>query len=115
MFFDFVGVNYEEDVDIWIAEVKLGSEVVYQGNYGDPEIAAVGREVAILKNGWAAQRNFPEETLDALCKRFAASLEDSFAVGDVTWHEWVSNIGLTPEEFLLRADVHLPSESGRRS
>ncbi len=98
-----VGVRYDESHDVWIAEVVVGRDVVYRGDYGDPDVAAVGREIAIVKNRWDAARNFPDKDLAGLCKLFKSGIQESLSGKRNTWHRWVENIGLEPEEFLRLA------------
>jgi hypothetical protein len=79
--FEYVGVSYQEDVDLWVAEVRLED----------------------------SERNFPEDNLEILCQRFAVGMKYALKLGNTKWHEWVPNIGLSPQEFLCLAKIHVPS------
>ncbi|PTL84963.1 hypothetical protein DAT35_07925 [Vitiosangium sp. GDMCC 1.1324] len=109
MFREFAGVRYEESADLWVAEVHSGGRRVFHGDYGDPEIAAAGREIAILVHKWEAVRNFPEEDLPQLCVRFSEGLKYSLKAQTKDWHQWVLNLGLQPDEFLRLAGLELPT------
>lgn len=109
MFREFVGVRYVESADLWVAEVQSGGKVVFHGEYGEPEIAAAGREIAILVHKWEAVRNFPEEDLPQLCVRFSEGMKYSLQAKTKDWHPWVLNLGLQPDEFLRLAGLDLPT------
>jgi len=104
----YTGVQYDEAQDAWTASVELGGREVFREHYGDPEIAAIGREIAIIQNRWETLRNFPTEDLAGLCHRFAGGLKYSLRSSDRTWHGWVRALGLSPEEFLRLAGLDPP-------
>lgn len=106
--FEFHGVRYEADQDAWVAEVQVGERIVFRGDYSVSELAAVGREIAILTGRWEVVRNFPTEDLGKLCKRFAEGIEYDLISPSSGWPAWVMNLGLAPERFLELAGVDAP-------
>ncbi|OJT24837.1 hypothetical protein BO221_10535 [Archangium sp. Cb G35] len=94
----FHGVTFDASQDAWTARVEVDGRIVYEGDYAFDVDAALGREVALLKNGWRAERNFPDLELAGVCGRVAERL-DTLLQTD-SWHEWAAGVGLSSDEFL---------------
>lgn len=93
----YVGVDWDEEQLAWRASIDVGGANAYEDFYADEELAALGRELALLWNRWDVARNFHTATLEDVARRVAQGLR--VPLEDSAWHPWAAAIGLRPEEF----------------
>jgi hypothetical protein len=95
---EYVGVEYDPSQDAWTARIESGGQVLYEEDYAFDVDAALGREVALLWNGWPAERNFPELSVHQVCARVAERL--GRRLNGTSWHTWAHGVGMSPSDFL---------------
>ncbi|WP_426745923.1 NusA N-terminal domain-containing protein [Myxococcus faecalis] len=91
-------MTFDASQDAWTARIEVDGRIVYEEDYAFDVDAALGREVALLKNGWGAERNFPELDLAGVCRRVAERL--GILLRTDSWHQWAASVGLSSDEFL---------------
>lgn len=103
---DLVGITWVEEQQIAIGFVEVDGERVYEDVFAQETDAALGRDLAISVNDWKATRNYPEASLDDLCREIATRLGEALLgyANEEVWR-WLDQIGMTREEFLHRTQT----------
>ena len=95
-----VGVTWSEREEAAYAFVKKDDNVLYEDVFADEDDAALARELAIIWNGWDAERNYPAATLGNVCAEIARRLgPDSLSSESSSQWRWLEKIGMPRSEF----------------